>query len=252
MAEPEKKYFFRSSERGIFVEIYFPKRAAYYAAIFNALRFGYDENEVKIYLRRNAPKLVKEFQVSSDLLNPRRYTALEPIRDLPLINEARERIDMYRSPFYGWSTHSVDGVFFDKKGNIIEEATQLVRIIFRFKSSLTKKAIKDNCFDVLRAIIFWIVSQHSRLYEHKIWSEAEKAQFMVRHEPWPEKKRTFAEKHYVDIAIEIGKQIDDQAIFIFGYLVRKFWENVVKEKYREDEIWVTNFFDLVVNVLEPK
>lgn len=26
----------------------------------------------------------------------------------------------------------------------------------------------------------------------------------------------------------------------------------VEEKYREDEIWVTNIFDLVVNVLKPK
>jgi len=120
MVELEKSYFFHSSERGIFVEIYFPKRAAYYAAIFNALRFGYDENKVKKYLRDSASELIKEFKVFPDLFNPHRYTQ-EPSRDLPTIDEVLQRIDMYKSPFYGWSVSSVDGVFFNKKGNLIEE-----------------------------------------------------------------------------------------------------------------------------------
>ena len=56
MPAPEKVYFFNSSERGLFVEIYFPKRAAYYGAIFNALRNGQDENLVKGYLQKNKEK----------------------------------------------------------------------------------------------------------------------------------------------------------------------------------------------------
>lgn len=251
MPELEKSYFFHSSERGLLVEIYFPKRAVYYGTIFDALHKGYDENIVKRYLQDNVKKLINEFKVFPDLLSPHRYTA-EPSRNLPSEKEALERISMYKSPFQGWSVHSVDGVFFTKKGELIEEATQIVKIIFRFESSFTKKAIKENCFDVLRAIIFWVVFYHGRLYDHKIWGEAEKSQFMARHEPWPEHKRIFAEKYYADIAREAGKWVDDRAIFVFGYLVRNFWENVVKQKYREDEIWITGLFDLVINVVQPK
>ena len=58
MPTAEKVYFFNSSERSLFVEIYFPKRAAYYGAIFGALRKGYDENLVIIYMERKAEALI--------------------------------------------------------------------------------------------------------------------------------------------------------------------------------------------------
>ncbi len=44
------RYVFARSEQSIFSEIYFPKRAAYYGTIFNALRYGYREAVVKRYL----------------------------------------------------------------------------------------------------------------------------------------------------------------------------------------------------------
>lgn len=60
---PEKtRYIFARSEQSIFSEIYFPKRAAYYGTIFNALRKGYDEEVVKIYLRDNVQELLNDFR----------------------------------------------------------------------------------------------------------------------------------------------------------------------------------------------
>jgi len=190
MSTVERVYFFNSSERGLFVEIYFPKRAAYYGAIFDALRKGYDEKIVKEYLRRNAKKLINEFQAFPDLLNPSRYTSTKFTRSLPSLKEALKRIEMYKSPFRGWSTNSVDGVFFDNEGKPIEEATQTVRLIFRFESSFAKQAIDEGCHDILRAILFWTISQHGRLYSHKVWGEEEKAQFMARHRPWPKEQES--------------------------------------------------------------
>ena len=254
MPAPEKVYFFNSSERGLFVEIYFPKRAAYYGAIFNALRKGHDENLVKRYLQDNVEKLINEFQAFPDLFKPSRYTFPKFSRTLPSVDEALERIEMYKSPFTGWSTYSVDGVWFDESKTpveLIEEATQVVRVMFRFDNSFAKQAVDEDCSDVLRAILFWIISQHGRLYDHKVWGKEEQAQFMARHKPWPKKKELFAKKHYADIAVETGKWLDNREIFIFCYLVRNFWKRVVREEMREDEIWVTSLFDLVLNVVKP-
>ncbi|MEK9184946.1 MAG: hypothetical protein AAB866_02150, partial [Patescibacteria group bacterium] len=141
---------------------------------------------------------------------------------MPSENEALERINMYKSPFKGWSTYSVDGVFFDDEGKLIEEATQVVRAMFRFGSSFAKQAMDDECSDVLRAILFWIISQHGRGYNHKVWGKEEQAQFLASHKPWPKQQGIFVKKYYTDIAIETGKWLDDREIFVFCYLVRKF------------------------------
>jgi len=251
MPTAEKVYFFNSSERSLFVEIYFPKRAAYYGAIFGALSKGYDEKLVKKYLLDYAPALINEFQAFPDLFKPSRYTSTKFSRTPPTVDEVLEQIEMYKSPFRGWSTYSVDGVFFDDTGKPIEEATQVVRLMFRFESSLAKLAIEEECHDVLRAILFWVISQHGRLYSHKVWGKEEQAQFIARHKPWPKQQLAFAKKYYADIALETGKWLDDREIFVFCYLVRNFWRKVVREEMREDEIWVASLFDLVLNVVKP-
>ena len=195
--------------------------------------------------------LIKEFRLFPCLFKPSRYTTTKFSRNLPSKEEAIARIEMYKSPFYGWSVYSVDGVFFDGQGKPIEEATQVIRAMFRFESSFLKQAIDEGCHDVLRAILFWVISQHGRLYNHKVWGKEEQAQFMARHKPWPKQQGAFAKKHYADIALEIGRWLDDREIFIFCYLVRNFWEEVVAQGMREDEIWVTSLFDLVLNVVKP-
>jgi len=73
---------------------------------------------------------------------------------------------------------------------------------------------------------------------------------MARHKPWPKQKLLFAQKYFTDIAKEAGKFLDDRALFVFGYLVHQFWQQVVKEELKEDEIWITGFFDLVLNVVK--
>lgn len=250
MATSETSYLFRRNEYCIFVEIYFPKRAAYYGAVFNALRYGYDEKVVKKYLRDNAIALLEEFSAFPDLFNPGRYTATKSRKESVSLEEALERIAMYESFFKGWSTHTVDGVFFDSNDNPIEEATQVVRVIFRLKSSSIDLAKEAECEDVLRAILFWALSWRSRLQEHKMWSIAEQNQFIARHKPWPKKKLAFAKQHFQSIVREVVKWTDDSVFFVFCYLARKFWKNVIKEKLSEEEIWVTSLFNLGLNVVE--
>lgn len=250
MPDSVTKYVFARSERSIFTEIYFPKRAAYQGAIFDTLRLGLKERKVKGYLRENVEALREEFQNLPAILDPHEYTTPQRRKTIPSIKEALARIRLYKSPFYGWSMYTVDGVFLGKRGKMDEEATQVVRIMFRFNSSFATQAAAANCQDVLRAILFWVIAQQGRLDDHKGWSDTEKAQFIQRHEPWPDAKRTFVEKYFTKIAREAAQWSGDRALFVFGYLVRQFWQNVIEQKMFEAEIWVTSFFDQQLNVIE--
>lgn len=94
-------YPFSVSERIIFAEIYFPKRAAYYGAIFKALREGYREEKVKKYLDDYADALRGELQSYPGLLDPHQYeTAVRKQKQLT-VEQAKARIAMYVSPFKG-------------------------------------------------------------------------------------------------------------------------------------------------------
>jgi len=248
---PEKtRYIFARSEQSIFSEIYFPKRAAYYGTIFNALRFGYNEDFVKDYLLSNVQELLNDFRDYPALFDPDDYTKVRRVKTPVSIAEAEKRIEMYKSPFKGWSIYSVDGVFFDDATQVMyEEAVQVVRIMFRFESSYAVLAAQAGCSDVLRCILFSTIARQGRLYEHKLWGKAEEKQFIRNHVPWPARKRTFAKQHFVDIAKEVNRWIDDRALFIFAYLVKQFGEQVLVEQLYEKEIWVTNLFDQNLNVV---
>lgn len=249
-------YPFHVSERIVFEEIYFPKRAAYYGAIFDALLKGHNEEEVKNYLRRNAKALLEELQEYSVLLDPQEYDADVRSQKQLTVKDARERIDMFRSSFTGWSTYSVDGVFFSKKdGSMYEEATQVIRIMFRFVDTesykkLQKDAQKAACTDVLRSIVYWVMPRLGRIDEETGWSANECKLYLNNHTAWTEIKRNFAEKHFTAIAKETQRWNDDRTLFLFGYLVRQFWENLVKKKLYEEEIWVTSQFTMNLNVIK--
>ncbi|TSC84158.1 MAG: hypothetical protein G01um101417_314 [Parcubacteria group bacterium Gr01-1014_17] len=239
----ETRYLISRSEQSIFSEIYFPKRAAYYGTIFDALRKGYKEDVVKKYMDTNAPVLLEEYQAYPALFDPDDYTKARRVTEPVSVEKARERIKMYQSPFKGWSTYSVDGVFFDKKNKMYEEAVQVVRIMFRFQSSFALVAEKEGCSDVLRCMLVWLATRQGRLAGHKIWFESEKRLFVTNQPPFPKRKRAFVEQHFASIAREVNKWIDDRGLFTFAYLVHKFAENVLAEQLYEKEIWATNLFN---------
>ena len=246
----ETRYIFARSEQSIFSEIYFPKRAAYYGTIFDALRKGFKEDFVKEYLCLNVQELLNDFKDYPALFDPQDYTRERRVKTPVSVAEALERIEAYKSPFKGWSIYSVDGVFFDDATKVMyEEAVQVVRIMFRFESSYAAVAAQAGCSDVLRCILFSCIARQGRLYEHKLWGKAEEAQFIRNHAPWPARKRTFTKQHFADIAKEVNKWIDDRALFIFAYLVKEFGEKVLAEQLYEKEIWVTNLFDQNLNVI---
>ena len=62
MPEDSKFYFLSRGERAVFAEIYFPKKVVYQGTIFDALKDGLNEEEVKTYLKRITPKLLIELK----------------------------------------------------------------------------------------------------------------------------------------------------------------------------------------------
>ncbi|TSC72088.1 MAG: hypothetical protein G01um101438_716 [Parcubacteria group bacterium Gr01-1014_38] len=249
MVIPMTRYVLGRSERAIFGEIYFPKRAAYQSAIFEALRHGHDERLVKRYLRRNAGHLLEELGQFPRLFDPHYYETATLHKMPPTVAAAYERFDMYHSSFRGWSVYSVDGVFFDREGQMYEEATQVVRMMFRFESSFAAQAEGAGCSDVLRSMLFWAISRQARLADNKPWSPGEQARFVEEHAPWSKRKRAFVQRYFADIIKEVAKWIDDAGLFVFGYLIRKFSAQVLIERLREEEIWATSLFNLTLSVV---
>jgi hypothetical protein len=250
MADP--KYVFSRGERGVFAEIYFPKKAEFQGTIFRALQDGYKEATVKTSLERNLSALVADFaDYPADLFDPYRYGIIQkPKRPESPAAKARKRIAMYVSPFKGWSMYEVDGVFFNRRGRPYEERTQVVRLMFRFQSPHLRLARKRNCEDVLRAILYFIIGTRGHISEEMVWSEGCKQRFLRMHE-WPDSvKKGFAERNFARIAKSTLKWIDDCALFTFGYLVKEFSQQVLQTGRLEEEIWVTSFFDLTLNVIQ--
>lgn len=247
MGEASPMYIFTRGERCIFAEIYFPYRAAYQGAIFDALRYGRDAKRVRGYMNTELLSILRELQAYPNLFDPYRYRKRRPRTHETEIELAQKRIGLYRSPFSGSSLYPVNGVFINNRGRVYEEATQVVRIMFRKESRFIKTAEDADCGDVLRAIRYWAINEAGTLIEHVPWGDDEKARFIDRHQPISLPKLTFTENFFEPIVKEAIKWIDDCALFVFGYLVRIFSENVLKERLTEEEIWVTSFFDLNVN-----
>lgn len=252
MIQPSR-HVLNSNDAGISTEIYFPKKAAYQGAIFDALRQGFYEQEVIDYLLENAESLVQELRDWSEILNPRKYADDAPPRGMATPEEARERIRMYRSVFHGYSMYAVDGVFFSKETQTVyEEATQIIRLMFRFESPITAQAKEGPYKDVVRSLCYWLVDYDARLDHHQSWMPSEKERFLHEHRHWPTAQLEFASRQFAPMAQQVEKWIDDCGLFIFGYLVRKFAVNVLRQHLSEEEIWVVSSFDTCINVVKQR
>ena len=94
------------------------------------------------------------------------------------------------------------------------------------------------------------MAEHNRLDHVLPWNRGERDRFLALHGSWTGYKRKFVNKYYKRIAKEVKRWIDDINLFIFGYLVRRFWEEAVAQELKEDEIWVASFFNLNLNIVK--
>jgi hypothetical protein len=165
---------------------------------------------------------------------------------------------MYQSVFFGWSEDAVDGVYLRRDGIAVdEERSQVLETIFTFEDEgLQAQARGAGYLDVYLVVLNWVLSQYGQTEDHVHWSNEERDLFLFRHAAWSDEKRSWTRDNFMPIARSIGKWIDDCGLFIFGYLVRNFWERIV-DLHREEgtpleeTIWIINMFHIDVNELKP-
>lgn len=272
-------YVFQPRDPSIYCEIYFPHKAAYQGEIYDALLEGRDPDKVKEYLNESIDDgLLTELAIYPPLLNPDLFSGQK--KKIAGDDKARAHrpIDQYRSSFAGWSMYTVAGVFFEDRNHTTrstlrptqrlepaEELVQVLRLIFRFSRRdldqrsdeiLTMALSEDwkDCDDVYRIIVFRTIGRMERVVGLHPWATSERDRFLAQYRHWKtpqlQHKYDFARKYFSDIAREAEHWLDDCALFVFGFLVRKFGQEVLRqrEEKQEAEIWVTHFLDLSVNV----
>lgn len=244
-----KTYLYSFRHPGLFLDFYFPKRVVYQAEITTALKEGVDENEVKEYLSECARELPKELATYPYVLDPQRYTGRK-VKTISLA-DVKRRIEMYRNPFFGWSTHDVEGAFLNPVTNELQdELTQVVRVIFRFDiESLIGK--KKEYGRMVQSATSWLLINYYHRLTFPASSEVERDRFIFEHGPFSEDKLAYIRQSYPIIATEVLKWFDDCILFTFGYLARRFWKQVAEVGRQEDEIWVTSFYNVGINMLRP-
>ena len=130
-----RTYLYTLRHPGLFAEFYFPKRIVYQSDIVTALEDGVDELRVKKYLSGCARELLKELAAYPYMLDPQRYAGRRA--ETISVADIKKRVEMYRNPFFGWSSYSVEGAFLNTEiKELQDELTQVVRVIFRFESEL--------------------------------------------------------------------------------------------------------------------
>jgi hypothetical protein len=249
---PSTRYVFHRSDPGFYSEIYFPKKAAYQGAIFDALRSGFHADQVQTYLKARAADLLLELKQWPQLLDPDQYDRDSGVPPRPLgRRDAVRRIDMYESVFRGYSLYSVDGVYFNpESGEVMEESTQVVRLVFHFDRAVD---LSDQTppaqLDMFQCLCRWLVSRGIVADERSAWGMGEQEAFLAEYSHWPADHLEYARRHFNALARRVTRWLDDCALFIFGYLVRTFSERVLREKMSEKEILVVSFLDPYVNVV---
>jgi hypothetical protein len=211
------KYEFHPGETGLFVEIYLPKKAEYQGALYEALTDGFNIRKVRNHFRVNGNG-VKRF--------------LRDHRINQYLNDSgiRSLVGVFR----GYSMYEVDGVFYDK-GQISEERTQVIRLIFRVELDLI--TCKDPSTDKTAFVKDFLrfTGRMDDLLEY--WQQSK--MFSSR----AEARRVFN---------QLRRWVGEAALFTFGYVLFKIcyvMEDVNKRTGRNEEsvIWVTSFWNLVLD-----
>ena len=204
-------------EPGTYLEIYLPKKALYQTFLFGVLTRGFDINHVR-----------------SHFLNPKhRPGILELLGPNPAwMSYDNTYVEKLRPFLYGYSMYEVDGVFKGDeltKDSVVEERTQVLRLLFRMDLDEAAKEANAQAMDrkKFRGIVCDYLRSHDRaaLYQSSM-----------------------GEIRSVYSAAQEWR--DQLGFFVFGYIVFELGRYI--EKLRddgkvgktEDEIWVTNFANM--------
>lgn len=216
-------YKFRRGEGGIFVEIYLPKKPEFQGRLYDTLTKGFKIENVKDHFNDPEKK-------------PGIRRLLKDYRDVVQFLGTPEEVRTFPSVLKGYSMYEVEGVFYDSRNEIQGELTQVVRIMFR--PDLRKLLSKYKHKDAAR-----IINRTAKKYlrypgGHQAFERSGKFTPMER-----------------EVVKHVAKWANYVGLFIFGYLVYEICEQITllcsegKMEWddAENEIWVTSFWNLVIN-----
>jgi len=221
--EPIFPYRFLHYEPALFLELYLPKKALYQGTLLESLTKGFRVNNVREHFKTTDPKKRRQINEMLDYESLRNYTD--------------DRIDKMKPIKWGYSIYDVDGVFFSEdEERIIEERTQVIRIMFRFSQEHLMKecGIKtEDEYLSMREFIQSCVEHSERKRDKDIGKDDTELEAKVR--------------EYIDI------WIDDVALLMLGYIVFNICADIKERfdkkelEYMEQEIWVSTFGNLQIN-----
>ncbi|GET44385.1 hypothetical protein [Microseira wollei] len=210
-------YQFNPSQPGVFTELYLPKKSRYQGILYDTLTRGFDWDYVKQHFRIHQESIQKFLQNSGRVSH---YT--------------REDIEGMDQVFYGYSMYEVDGVFYGKV-QIDEERTQVIRMRFfpKLEPMISElEAQGYNSYNIINLI---------RRYIRANWEQNEPELEAIA------KREIYAKEKVIPYLDRWELNIQ---LFLFGYIVFAISEEIRKLEKKEEEIWVTSFWYLEVNVVK--
>lgn len=206
-------YLFKRGLPAIFFEIYLPKKSAFQEPLYNALTEGRDPEVVQHYLTDHATDIQE--MLSRDW--PELGQAFTP----SLIEKCAANIP---NVFVGYSIYEVDGVYFNPGSKApIEERSQVIRIFFVYE-------IHEDWPDEFASEIKRFLRSSETDLEHYPNQDSEIQTGFAEVEEW---------KQHI-------------AVFLIGFVIHRIIRAIQKNPdLRQDEIWLTSFWNAIVNRFIP-
>lgn len=240
-------YAVRPNEPCIFVEIFLPKKAELQGILYETLTQGF-RRQIVIRHFLNADPGKK--QAILEMLG-KGWTVF------PAVYPTEIEIQAFPRLFFGYSTYEVDGVFLKEEAgkpkdadddewySIVEDRTQLIRLIFKY-----------DCFDrPIEEIDFCKAALRDPLSEIGTFKE---------NYPYLRERMTYLKERGIDIDAAISdltRWNKYVALFLFGYLLFNICLKIESlssaagvqqspAEIQQDEIWVSSFWSVNMNVIK--
>lgn len=226
-------------EAGVFAELYLPKKAHYQGVLYDTLTEGFSIDRVRSHF------IEHRFDVENYLADAKILYNLSDLAEPEDIQLTPVAVENMPDLFFGYSMYEVDGVFRGKSQSqvVVEERTQVIRMMFRFDV--------DRCLSDLDL-------SSTEKDSANLAGEA-----YLRSHHW---RRDLFNRDYLQlpsagltaqqldqITIRVARWARYICIFVFGFIVFKVCKRINELfanellDHPEEEIWVTFFWNLVIN-----
>jgi len=207
-------YVFRAGFPAVFVEIYLPKKAGFQSTLYKTLVDAKNADIVVEHITNHKDEIREMFEKEWELVR-NKFTE-------SFIKDLSEEINKI---YVGFSMYEVDGVFFGNDDAApCEERTQVIRLIFEYP-------ISENLSNAEISEVKKFLSSTIRNLSEYDCCKTEHLNELLNVEDWIAK---------------IG-------IFLIGFIVHRLTLAADSTPHlRQEEIWMTSFWGMVLNKFLPK